>query len=47
MSKDYNKLRRIDLKDIKNNKDIELRKDNAQEKTPSQASLGLTYQRLT
>ena len=28
MSKDYTKSRRIDLKDIKDNKDIELGKDN-------------------
>ena len=47
MSKDYTKLRRIDLKDIKDNKDVGLGKDDAQEKTPSQANLGLTYQRLT
>ena len=47
MSKDYTKLRRIDLKDIKDDKDVELGKDNAQEKTTSQANLGLTYQRLT
>jgi hypothetical protein len=29
MSKDCTKLRRIDLKDIKDNKDVELGKDNA------------------
>ena len=28
MSKDYTKLRHIDLKDIKDSKDIELGKDN-------------------
>ena len=43
MSKDYTKLRRIDLKDIKDGEDVELGKDNAQEKTPSQVSSGLTY----
>jgi hypothetical protein len=29
MSKDYTKLRRIDLKDIKDSKDVELGKDDA------------------
>ena len=35
MFKDYTKLRRIDLKDIKDNKDVKSGKDDVSEKTPS------------